>query len=76
MRQLLLLTNLCVCLWVAQFAFAATYYIAPDKDLDGSDSDIVGDDANPGTLAQPWKTFEWALNGKTNQTKVNKGDTL
>jgi hypothetical protein len=31
------------------FAFSATYYVAPG-----------GDDGNPGTLSQPWKTIQHA----------------
>ena len=43
---------------------AATYYIAPDKDLDGSNPDIVGSDSYAGTSDTlisggngPWKNF-------------------
>ena len=39
---------------------AATYYIAPDKDLDGSSPDVIGNDSNPGIQSQPWKTFNRA----------------
>jgi len=37
---------------------AATYYIAPDANLDGSTPPAVdGSDTNPGTEQQPWKNF-------------------
>jgi hypothetical protein len=49
--------------------FAATYYVAPDKNPDGS-VNTIGRDTNPGTQSQPWKTFDRAW--KT----VKPGDTL
>ena len=44
-------------------AYATNYYIAPDKDLDGTSPNVVGNDINPGTLTQPVKTLNkaWQL---------------
>lgn len=50
-------------------AKAATYYIAPDKNPNGT-TNTLGNDSNPGTQTSPWKTFVRAW-----QT-VKPGDTL
>lgn len=49
---------------LAQVGGGATYYVSPS-----------GDDSNPGTMSQPWKTFGRAV--KTSQTPhLRGGDTL
>jgi len=55
MRKLIIIPFLFICLSLS----AATYYVATD-----------GDDGDPGTLAQPWATWQRAITGRS------PGDTV
>jgi hypothetical protein len=58
---------------------AAKYYIGADTKLDGTTPPyVVGDDKNPGTMQQPWKTFRHALckSGKETRWDPSSGTTV
>jgi hypothetical protein len=57
-------------LWMAGPAWTADYYIAPDKNWDGSAYAGARSDDFAGTQVQPWATFDHAW------TVLQPGDTL
>jgi len=62
---LLLLSLFSICT-LTSISSGATYYIDP----------VTGNDANPGTSSQPWKTIERAMSDNPNDPNVNNGDTV
>jgi hypothetical protein len=61
---------------ITQIGLSATYYIAPNKNLDGSVNNLGSDSYNGLSAQSPWKSFDRAINSTTGGNKLAPGDTL